>query len=248
LKPILAIGAGVTLLFYVLDSTQFTYSIEKAKAILHGGGSWSKDSYFLKWNGRIISIRKLNPMVGKAEDINIFYLSPQNRLTKVISAKIARYQEESNGWVAPEANITTITPEKMERKVVKNYHFLEAFKPKVVYNLKSVDTISFTDAYYALKYFKNLDVNVILGIVFFKIFTPLLVLVMIIFTFLSAPLQTRTGNLPLFMIKFALLGVLIWGIELLLFKFTKQGVLPIYLLALPPLMGGVGVVYKILRS
>lgn len=238
LKPFFLIGGGITLLFYFLDSTQFAYSIEKAKGILKGEQIWRSGSYFLTWKGKAVSIGELNPIVGKAEEVTLFYFSPSNRLVKVVKAPTARFNGEE--WIAPEVELLQLTEEKWERGNVKNFHFLKEFKPKVVSNLKSVNTISFTDALYALRYFKNLDTNQILAIALFKLTTPLVILFTTALLFLVAPIQIRIGNLSLFMVKSALLGVFLWGIQLLLFKFAKQGVLSPYWMG--GVVVGVGVV------
>ena len=110
---------------------------------------------------------------------------------------------------------------------------MQNFKPKIISNLQKLQDISFYDAYLTVKYFKNIDKNTVLSIVFFKIFTPFVMVSLIILFFIQSPLHTRISNVPLFMVKSLSLSILIWGVMLLLFKFAKQGVLYYWVLVLP---------------
>jgi len=243
LKPILGVGIIVVLAGWGVASSPLAYSLQKATSILEGRPTTNRN-LFLKWKGKVVSIGKIEPILGNATDIKIFYLSPSSQIVKIASIKTARFtgrEWEGKGTI-------TLLGEKEWKSYTTYFHFLPNFRPKVVSNLKKLNSISFIDAYYALRYFKNLDINAIFSILFFKIWTPVLILEIILLLFLSAPIHRRLTNLPLFMIKSSLLGVLGWGVELLLFKFAKQGVVPFYLLGVPVgIITGV-VIWKFLKK
>jgi len=228
LKPILGVGVVTILLGWAMDSSPLAYSLQNAEAILEGKPT-SNRKLFLKWEDKVISIEKIEPFLGEATGVKIFYLSPTYGLYKVVTLPKAKFTGKE--W-AGEGRVL-----KLEEKRWLSYesylYVLPGFRPKVVANLKKLNSISFVDAYFALRYFKDLDINSIASILLFKLTTPLLVLGLIIIIFLYAPIHRRLTNLPLFMVKTSLLGVMGWGIQLLLFKFAKQGALPPYLLLFP---------------
>jgi lipopolysaccharide export system permease protein len=228
LKPLILSSSFIFFLMSLAQSTKITYANQYAQAIKNNMSLKNKN-LFLKYNENIIFIKELNPILKKAKDIEVFELK-NNKLKKVIYAKEAVFK--NNRWIAKNAEVYEITSE-MWKKSVKNIEFLKNFKPKILSNLKSLDNISFYDAYIAIKYFKDLDLNKILSIVFFKIFTPISMILLMIILFVSAPIHIRISNVSFFMIKSVTFSILVWGSELLLYKFTKQGVLPYWVLVLP---------------
>jgi len=121
-------------------------------------------------------------------------------------------------------------------------------KPKIISNIQKLRDISFYDAFIVLKYFKNVDTNKIFSLIFFKIFTPLLMIVLMIDIFLKSPIHIRVSNLSLFMIESILFVVFMWGSELLIFKFAKQGVIPFYTLLAPLMIILVKILFDIRRE
>jgi len=227
-KPIIFSAFFIFFVMSLAQSTKISYANQYAQAIKNNM-NLKNNNLFLKYNNNIIYIKELEPILKKAKDVSVFELK-NNSLYRIIHAKEAVFKD--NKWITNEAEIYTITPKKWSREV-KALEFLENFKPKILSNLKTLDNISFYDAYLAIKYFKDLDLNKILSIVFFKIFTPLSMILLIWLLFMIAPIHIRISNVPLFMIKSLTFSILVWGSELLLYKFTKQGVLPYWVLSIP---------------
>jgi len=227
-KPIIIFSAIFTLAVFGVLLTKLAYSAEYAQAI-KDAKKLNTDNIFLKYNNSVIYIKKLNPVLKEANNIYVFYIK-NKKLTKFLFAKEARFVD--NEWVAKNAYIYLIN----EKKWIKNTSsiiFLKNFKPKIISNLQKLRDISFWDAYLTIKYFKNVDINKILSIVFYKIFTPISMIGIIIYIFYISPIHIRVSNVTLFMIKSISLSILVWGVMLLLYKFAKQGVLPFYVLSLP---------------
>ncbi len=216
---------------FVLESTKAAYSGEYAEAI-KDAKKLSTSNLFLKYKNRVIYIKNLNPIFKTAYDMKVFVLK-NSRVTKIYFAKEAKFI--NNQWFCKNADIMILSKNSWTKEHKKLY-FLQNFKPKIISNLQKLKDISFYDAYLTVKYFKNIDKNTILSIVFFKIFTPLVILALMIYLFVKAPIHTRISNVPLFMLKSLSLSILLWGGMLLLFKFAKQGVLYYWTLVLPFLL------------
>jgi len=228
IKSIIFFSVAFTLVIFTLLSTKLAYSAEYAQAI-KDAKKLNTDNIFLKYNNSVIYIKKLNPVLKQTKDIYVFYIK-NKKLIKYLYAKEAYFV--GNEWVAKNADVYLIN----EKKWIKNTSsiiFLKNFKPKIISNLQKLRDISFYDAYLTIKYFNNIDINKILSIVFYKIFTPLSMIGIIISIFYISPIHIRVSNVTLFMIKSISLSILVWGIMLLLYKFAKQGVLPFYILSVP---------------
>ena len=228
LKPFMLSSLILVFGMFVLQSTKAAYSGEYAQAIKNAKKLSTRDM-FLKYKNKIIYINDLNPILKTAYGMKVFVLK-NNKITKVYFLKTAKFIQ--NRWYCKNAEITTLYKNKWQKEKKKLY-FLENFKPKIISNLQKLKDISFYDAYLTVKYFKNIDKNTIFSIVFFKFFTPLAILALMVFLFIKAPVHVRISNVPLFMLKSLSLSILVWGGMLLIFKFAKQGVLPYWSLALP---------------
>ncbi len=229
LKPFLVLSISVFLLMSFLQFNKLAYVNQYAKAIKNNMQLRNKN-IFLTFNDNVVYIKELNPIIKKAYDLKVFVLK-NNELVKIITTKEASFID--NKWQSKLSKVLILNKDKWIVTYKKNLSFLENFKPKILSNLKSLNNISFYDAYIAIKYFKNIDLNRIFSIVFFKIFTPLSLIVLIMILFIISPIHIRLSNIAIFMIKSVTFSIVIWGGELLLFKFTKQGVLPYYVLAFP---------------
>ncbi|EDM24107.1 LptF/LptG family permease [Caminibacter mediatlanticus] len=228
LKPIIYFSLFFFILIMYLQSTKIAYVNQYAKAIKNNMQLKNKN-LFLKYNNSVVYIKELNPILKEAYDVKIFVVK-DNKLIKIIYTKKAKFFK--NHWISNKAVITTLSKDRWDKEE-KKLVFLENFKPKILSNLKTLNTISLSDAYIAIKYFKDIDLNRVLSIVFFKVFTPLSLIILIILFFYTSPIHIRISNVSIFMIKSISLTIFVWGVELLLFKFTKQGVMPYYVIALP---------------
>lgn len=229
LFPFLFFAFLVYLFFLVLDNTNYVYLNQKAKNII-SSKKIKKENLFLKYKNNIIYIKELKPLVNKAIGLKIFVLNNMN-VEKIIDLKEAVYQ--NNTWHGKIATITIIKNNKMIVKKVKKLILLKNFEPLVLSNLKKLESLSITDSILALKVFKDIKLNKIIGILIYKIITPLSIILLLVYFMFVSPIHQRVSNISLFMIKSIFLVIFIWGINLLIYKFVKQGVLPPIVLFIP---------------
>jgi len=211
-----------------LDSSKFAYVREYSQSILDKNG-YANTNLFIIFQNKVIYIKKIEPILKEAKDIRVFYLKGE-KVYKVIFAKSAFFK--NNRWYVKNANVMIIG----ERKIIqttKNLEMLENFKPKIISNLKELNSISFYDAFLAMKIFKDININSLLSIVFYKIFTALSMILLIVIFMFKSPLHQRISNIFLYLIQSVFFTIIIWGLVLLIFKFAKQGVISPYLLIFP---------------
>ena len=228
LLPFLLSAVGIFLIFIFIQSTKISYANQYANAIKSNMNLTNKN-LFLKFQDYIIYFKSLNPIVKHAYGVKIFEID-NSRVTKVITSKVAVFKD--NVWECKNAEILTLKDNEWKSDV-RDIKILKNFKPKIISNLKMLDNISFYDAYITVKYFKDIDLNKILSIVFFKIFTPLTLIAFMVYLFFTSPIHIRISNVVVFMIKSVTFSLLLWGSMLMIYKFTKQGILPFYVLSLP---------------
>jgi len=229
LFPFLAFAMLVTVFMFALQSTKLAYSHQYAKSIRENLKYKTYD-LFLKYKNNIIYIKEINPLTKTAWGIKIFKMNDLN-LILTLSARKAVYKNKA--WHAKNVEITFLNNNVWKKVKLPEKVLLKNFTPKILSNLKSLDSISFYDAYIAIKYFKDINLNMILSIVFFKIFTPLTMIALMMLIFYLTPIHSRISNVSIFMIKSATAAIVLWGIELLLFKFAKQNVVPYWSMTLP---------------
>ena len=243
LRPFLVVAFFIFFIFMIFDTSKYAYSKEYAKAILNKQ-KYTTTNLFLKHKNSIIYIERINPLLKEAYNMEIFVIK-NNDLTKAIFAKKAFFKE--NKWFCEDATILSFYKDKIVKEQ-KDISFLENFKPKIVSNLKELNSVSFYDAFIAIKVFKDVNINNILAILFFKIFTPLSLIALIVIFLIYAPIHPRVSNLSFFMIKSVFITIFIWGIEILMYKFVKQGVMPPYSLMLPTIVVYGYILYLIRRK
>jgi len=228
LKPFLSFAFAVFAFFMVLDSGKFAYVREHADSILNKK-QYSDSNLFLKYNDKIIYIKRIKPILKEADDLKVFFIN-NNKLFKIIYAPKAVFKNDF--WHVKNAYITNFTPYaiKTSRADVK---ILKGFKPKIVANLKTLTSISLYDAYTAIVLFKDVNVNTLLSMVFYKVFTAFSLIGIIIILLFKSPIHQRISNVSLFLIKSVLFTILVWGMQLIIYKFAKQGVISPYILILP---------------
>lgn len=228
LKPFISFAFLIFFIFVALESGKMAYVREYADSILKKT-HFSSTNLFIKYNNNIIYIKKIRPVLKEALDIKVFVLK-NRRVKKIIFAKKAVFKNDI--WCADNAEITYIT----DKEIIKEYkdiQLLKNFKPKIVSNLKKINSISLYDALIAIGIFKDINVNTLLSMVFYKIFTPLCMIGMLIIFLIEAPIHQRISNVSIFLVKSVFLTILVWGIQLMIYKFAKQGVVLPYVLIIP---------------
>ena len=227
-KPFFYFSVLLTFFMFFLQSTRVVYSNEYAEAIKNSN-KLSTRNIFLKYKNKVIFIKKLNPILKTARDVRVIELK-NKEVSKVLFAKEAFFKNDR--WFSDKVDVEVLTKNRWIKKEVK-LSFLENFKPKIISNLQKLREISFYDAYLSIKYFRNFDLNTIFSIIFFKIFTPFSMIALMYFLFFTSPIHIRVSNTALFMVKSIAITIFIWGGMLLMYKFSKQGVLPFWSLSLP---------------
>ncbi|HIQ51420.1 MAG TPA: LptF/LptG family permease [Nautiliaceae bacterium] len=243
LKPFLIISFFVFFIFIIFGISKYAYSKEYAKAILNKQ-KYTTANLFLKYQNNIIYIEKINPLLQEAYNMEIFVIR-NNNLVKAIFVKKAIFKDDK--WFCKNAKIIYFYKDKIIKEQ-KDISFLKNFKPKILSNLKKLNSISFYDAFIAIKVFKDVNINNILAILFFKIFTPLSLIGLIVIFLIYVPIHPKVSNLSFFMIKSVFITILVWGIEILMYKFVKQGVMSPYSLILPTLLVYGYILYLIRRK
>jgi lipopolysaccharide export system permease protein len=228
IKPFFFFAFSVFLLFIALESGKFAYVREYADSILNKK-QFSNTNLFIKHGNKIIYMRKLTPLLKQAEGLKIFYFK-NLKVVKIITSDKAYFRE--NVWFVKNAEIKYIN----SKNIIISHgdlYVLKNFKPKIISNLKNLNSISLYDAFIAIKLFKDVNINMLLSIVFFKIFTALCMLFLLIIIMFKTPIHQRISNVSLFLVKSVLFTILVWGIQLMIYKFAKQGVLSPYALIVP---------------
>jgi lipopolysaccharide export system permease protein len=229
LLPFLSFAFIVYAVFLILDNTNYVYLNQKAKNILFNK-KLKKENLFLKHENNVIYIRELKPLFKKAIDVKIFILNGK-KIEKIVDIKEAVYK--NNIWIGKDVLVTVIKNNEMVVKKLNNIKILKNFEPLVLSNLKKLDSLSIKDAVLALKVFKDIKLNKIIAILLYKIITPLSIILLLIYFMYTSPMHQRISNISFFMIKSIFFVILIWGINLLIYKFVKNGVLSPFVLFLP---------------
>jgi lipopolysaccharide export system permease protein len=229
LKPFLIVSLFVYFVFLALNNTGYVYFKEQAKSII-SNQKIKKENIFLKHDRSIVYIKELKPLLKKAFDVRIFVLDGM-KVKSIISIKEAVYKD--NMWIGKDVLIEKFENKKMEVKKFEKLKILKNFEPLVLSNLQKLDSLSIKDAFLAMKVFKDIKLNKIIAILLYKIIAPFSIILLLVYFMYVSPMHQRISNISFFMIKSVFITILVWGINLLLYKFVKQGVLTPYILFLP---------------
>jgi len=229
LLPFFLFSLFVYFIFLSLENTNYVYFKQEAQNIL-SNKNIKKENLFLKYKNNIVYIKELKPLLKKAIDVKIFVLN-EMKVKKIISIKEAYYQ--NNIWIGKNVVINEINNKNIKIKKIKKILILKNFEPLVLSNLKKLESLSIKDAILALKIFKDIKLNKVISILIYKIISPLCLIALLVYLIFIAPVHQRISNISFFMLKSVFLTILVWGINLLLFKFVKQGVLSPFVLIIP---------------
>ena len=229
LMPFLGFSFFIYFLFIGLENTNYAYFNQKAENIL-SNKKIKKENLFLKYKNNIIFIKQLNPILKKATDMEIFVLDNM-KIKKIIKIDEAFYQ--NNIWNSKEADIKIFQKDKLVLKKAKNIKVLKDFEPVVLSNLKKMSSISIKDAFLALKIFKDIKLNKVISLLMFKIVTPVSLILFLVYLLYTSPIHQRISSISFFLIKSSFYIILLWGANLLLYKFIKKGIISPFMLFLP---------------
>jgi lipopolysaccharide export system permease protein len=229
LKPFLLFSFFIYFIFLILNNTEYVYFKQKAKSII-SNHKIKKENLFLKHNNKIVYIKELKPLLRKAIGLKIFVLDKM-KVKKVIFIKEAVYKNDI--WYGKNVIIESIKDNEINTKKLSSLKILKNFEPVVLSNLKKLDSLSIRDSFLAIEIFKDIKLNKILAILLYKILAPLSIILLLVYFMYISPMHQRISNISVFMIKSVFLTILVWGIDLLIYKFVKQGVFSPFMLFLP---------------
>jgi lipopolysaccharide export system permease protein len=234
LKPFLSFAFFIYILFLFLENSNYAYLKQKAENIINNH-QVKKENLFLKYEDKygkksLVFIKELKPLLNKAIDLKIFMLDNM-RVDKIVVIPEAVYKDRI--WIGKDAKVYNIFDKKIIIEKFKTIKVLRNFEPLVLSNLKKLDSISFKDAFVALKVFRDVKLTNIIAIVFYKIISPLTLIFLLIFFVYSSPIHQRLSNISFFILKSVFITILLWGIDLLLYKFIRQGVFSPFVLLIP---------------
>lgn len=232
IKPPFVIALVITLMYVGLNFTPFAYSYEFQRNLMKTSQiSRVSSDIFLKFEGKFIYIKELNPVTATVKDIRIFDVS-NGKLLSATFGNEASFSD--NKWLLKDVNVTTM-PEivKLGAKGLDIGHFdtlesLEGFKPKTIENAyQASSSISILDALDFIFAFEKEGVGLnaakttLYNLAFSPFFAPLMVF--IIYYFL--PVTGRFFNLALASFVFIIVTLCVWGALFVLMRFAHNGVI-----------------------
>lgn len=233
LFPILCISFMMTLGYIGLNATPFVYAQEKAEAIIDKNALQNaQEDIFVKYNQSYVYFQKVYPLLNRAENIKVFELGSDRKLSSLIYAPNAYF--EGRYWVLNNANVSEINEEfipgqdALKRKKVDKLKILKDFRPKVLDTFsKDKPTVSIVDAIVSAKILINqkIDFEKVRAILYSFILIPLFVpLSIIIITFFIPPLA-RYSNLAMLSFELVVFALVLWGIFFSIAKLSIAGII-----------------------
>ncbi len=241
ITPIFLLASFITLLYILLNTSNFVKANEFADSIKRNGeiSNTTKD-LFLKSHNDYIYIERLNPLKKEGSNIKIFKTDHTN-LTQIITAQKAYFKE--NHWELQQVR-------KMYKPTITNKHArltyqelarmdtLQGFKPQIIDNLfKGKSKLTIQDAISAIALLDTQALNSdkiranLYIMIAFPLFAPLAILAL----FYPLPAQRRQSNIAL-LSSLNILGVLLlWGILFTMAKIASNGAISPELGVLLPL-------------
>lgn len=243
--PLFTVALATYAVFFVLNSTEFSYARDKASFILDNQiGANDVDDLFFKYNDTFVYIAKLDPVAKKINDMTIFKVEG-HQVLYTISAPFANFDEDK--WIAHDATLKTHMYENgaLNHYVVEHkerIETLEGYKPKIIESLYAGKSLTTVDAYYAWKLLKkqHLNSDKIRAAFYDKVVVPLSSLMLVLILFFKLPFHARMMNVGA-VVSLALGSTfMIWGMLYGLGQIGLNGVLIPELTALLPvvLLGG----------
>ncbi len=230
--PIFLVSFIITCILIGLNCTSFVYANNyKNNLIKYNSIEMDISKVFVRFHDSYVFLDKLNPFKKEALNIKIFKV--ENGVLKTIT-NIKKAYYKNSAWHSENATITIIPKVKKigDKGLVvehaKNTVFLHGFKPKIMDTIhQNKSFLSIIDAYEALKFLKNQNVNIhqIKSTLYYLIFFPLFAPLMTVILFFYLPISARFFNLALYNFIFIFITLCVWGTLFLLSKFSLNGVI-----------------------
>jgi lipopolysaccharide export system permease protein len=241
ISPFLLAGLLTYGIFFMLQTTEFSYAKDKAMSLLNNKpNSYSVNDLFFKYNDTFVYIKRLNPAQKKLIDITIFKVE-NYKVIYTISAPFATF--DGNEWDAHHAILKTHIYKNNElyrysvvkKEIIKT---LTGYKPKIIESLYEGKSLNLVDAYvtWILLHTQHLNTDKIRAYVYNKTVVPLFSLALVIILFFKLPFHARMMNIGS-IIALALGNTFfVWGILFGLNQIGANGVLMPELTAILPIV------------
>lgn len=242
LMPILFVSTFLIFVLIFLQTTELAYANEqKGKIIDNKFFVDEKSNILLKYNNNFVYFQKLYPLEKKAENIKIFKLE-NGQLVETILAKMAYY--EDGKWHVEDATIISKQQiinwdtSKIQIRYAKSLYTLDGFKPEIINNVYRANIeYSIYDAFYTIKLFnqQGLNTDKIRAILYSKIFTPFMILTLIVLVFSYSSISGRFFRIGQFISISILFSLGTWGVFFLLQRIATATLLAPEIALLLPL-------------
>ncbi|MCR4941399.1 MAG: LptF/LptG family permease [Campylobacter sp.] len=232
--PPLLISLFITCIYVGLNFTPFAYAYDLQKSITKGDkfGKVARDT-FLKFEGKFIYIKELNPLNNEAKKIDIFDINDTDLSTATFVEK-ANFSNDA--WLMQKLSITNL-PKTLElgadglkNSFENNQTALKGFKPKSIQNANSgeklnlnvLDALDFIMTFGGEGVAINSAKSAFYSLVIHPFFAPILLVIM----YFYIPVTGRFFNLALASFLLVLSTLIIWGILFVLIKFSQNATIP----------------------
>ena len=240
--PILSVSILVYMLFVALHTTEFSYSKDRAFALLEKKQDiHNVDNIFFKYNDTFVYIKKLDPIAKRIDEITIFKVKDY-RVQYTISAHKAIF--EDGEWRALNA---TIKRHHYKNKKLINYTVehkekvdtLTGYKPKIMVSLYEGKTLNIIDAYHTWRLLdsQNLNSDKIRAGFYDKAVVPLFAIALLVILFFKLPFHARMMNTGAVIAVALASTFMIWGLFFGLGQISANGVLAPEFTAIIPILG-----------
>lgn len=242
--PLFITAIVLTLAYIALNLTSFTYAYEYRSNLLKYNriASISSD-LFLKFEGKYIYFKELDPIKQEAKEIKIFS-AQETELSEIISAKRGIFFDDA--WrlfdvsVTKKPQVTLLSDKGLDIVRHDQLVTLKGFRPKIIENVhQGKVTLSIPDALDAIRFFATQGVNIdgikanLYTLLLFPLFAPLMVIIL----YYYLPPSGRFFNLALLSFGFVFVTLTVWGLLFVLGKLAVNSVLlPEIGIALPILV------------
>lgn len=232
LKPLFGTSLFITLVYILLNFTQFSYADIYSNNLLKYKQILTNTNYVFLANGDdYVFFEKINPINKSAKNIKIYKITNMD-ITSVIESQKGDYRDGEwilyNGKETTKPKVDNLSHNGIVEKKFTIKKALTKFRPKIIDNIYKGETnFSILDAMEALKFYneQGLDSDMIKAIILSKIFIPLFAPFLVIIFFTKIPIISRYSNMVLLSSILSFLTIAIWGILFLLSKLAINLVL-----------------------
>jgi lipopolysaccharide export system permease protein len=229
--PLLLVSLLTYGIFQYLNTTEFSYAKDKAKALLHNQiNAYNVNNVFFKYNDTFVYMKKLDPVHKRIDDMTIFKVSGHKVLYTLHAAYalfddtkwnafnvlLKRHLYDDKGYLNKYA---------IEQK--EHIETLVGYKPKIIESLYEGKALNIIDAYHTWKLLEKQHVNSdkIRSVLYEKTIVPLFAPALLLILFFKLPFHARMARLGWVTLLSLGTTFVVWGILFGLTQIGMNGVL-----------------------